>query len=237
MLQHVLLTMVAPPLLWIGAPALPLLRGLPAGVAKRGLGPFLAWPPLLAAARALVHPLVGWLALALATLLWHLPGPYQLALLDPGWHQFEHACFLVAGLLFWFPVIQPYPSRPHWPRWAMVPYLLLADVVNTLLAAVFVFAERPSVRGLRRRPAPHRPRRARRSGGGGRAHVGRGIGRLPDRGGGDRPRMAERPRRWSPCGAAAADAHPDAARLRSPAPAGRRRGAAVARACAAPCRW
>lgn len=143
MLQHVLLTMVAPPLLWLGAPALPLLRGLPPRVAKRGLGPFLAWPPLLAAGRALVHPVVAWLALVGTTLLWHLPGPYQLALRDPGWHQLEHACFLVGGLLFWFPVIQPYPSRPRWPRWAMVPYLLLADLQNTLLAALFVFAERP----------------------------------------------------------------------------------------------
>lgn len=143
MLQHVLLTMVAPPLLWLGAPALPLLRGLPGGLAKRGLGPFLAWPPLHAAARALVHPVTAWLALALTVALWHLPGPYQLALRDPGWHQLEHACFLTAGLLFWFPVIQPYPSRPHWPRWAMVPYLLLADVQNTLLAALFVFSDRP----------------------------------------------------------------------------------------------
>ncbi|MBX3026890.1 cytochrome c oxidase assembly protein [bacterium] len=143
MLQHILLTMVAPPLLWLGAPALPLLRGLPQGAAKHGLGPFLAWPPLLAAGRFVVHPLVAWLALVIATLLWHLPGPYQLALRDPDWHQFEHACFLVAGLLFWFPVVQPYPSRARWPRWAMVPYLLLADAQNTLLAALFVFADRP----------------------------------------------------------------------------------------------
>ncbi len=143
MLQHVLLTMVAPPLLWLGAPALPLLRGLPGGLARDGLGPFLAWPALRTGARALVHPLVGWGALALAVGVWHLPGPYQLALRAPGWHELEHACFLVAGLLFWFPVVQPYPSRPHWPRWAMVPYLLLADVFNTALAAWFVFAGRP----------------------------------------------------------------------------------------------
>lgn len=143
MLQHVLLTMVAPPLLWLGAPALPLLRGLPHRAAKHGLGPFLAWPRLLAAGRALVHPAVAWLALAAATLLWHLPEPYELALRDPDWHQLEHACFLIAGLLFWFPVVQPYPSRARWPRWAMIPYLLLADVQNTLLAALFVFASRP----------------------------------------------------------------------------------------------
>jgi cytochrome c oxidase assembly factor CtaG len=143
MLQHVLLTMIAPPLLWLGAPTLPLLRGLPARLAKRGLAPFLTWPALRRCGRALAHPLGGWLALLLATALWHLPGPYQLALRSPGWHELEHACFLVAGLWFWFPVVQPYPSRPRWPRWAMIPYLLLADVFNTALAALFAFAARP----------------------------------------------------------------------------------------------
>jgi cytochrome c oxidase assembly factor CtaG len=143
MLQHVLLTMIAPPLLWLGAPTLPLLRGLPARLAKRGLAPFLTWPALRRLGRALAHPLGGWLALLLATALWHLPGPYQLALRSPGWHELEHACFLIAGLWFWFPVVQPYPARPRWPRWAMIPYLLLADVFNTALAALFAFAARP----------------------------------------------------------------------------------------------
>ncbi len=143
MLQHALLTMIAPPLLWLGAPALPLLRGLPGDVAKRGVGPFLAWPALRRAARALAHPVVGWMALALCMAVWHLPYPYELALRSPAWHDLEHASFLTAGLLFWFPVVQPYPSSPHWPRWAMIPYLLLADLQNTLLAALFAFAEQP----------------------------------------------------------------------------------------------
>ena len=42
MAQHLLLMMVAPPLLWLGAPATPLLRGLPQAIAKAWLGPFLA---------------------------------------------------------------------------------------------------------------------------------------------------------------------------------------------------
>lgn len=143
MLQHVLLTMVAPPLLWLGAPALPVLRGLPPRAAKRGLGPFLTWPALQRVGRCLAHPALGWLALTLAVAVWHLPGPYQLALRAPGWHEIEHASFLIAGIWFWFPVVQPYPSQPRWPRWAMLPYLLSADVLNTLLAALFTFAGRP----------------------------------------------------------------------------------------------
>ncbi len=142
MAQHLLLLMVAPPLLWLGAPALPLLRGLPHTIAKHGLGPFLAWPRLQRTLRVLAHPIVSWTAFAVAVVGWHLPGPYQLALRAPAWHQAEHFSFLAAGLLFWWPVVQPWPSRPIWPRWTMIPYLLLADLLNTALSGFFAFSNR-----------------------------------------------------------------------------------------------
>ena len=71
------------------------------------------------------------------TWLWHVPALYELALRSRGWHQVEHTCFLATALLFWWPVIQPWPSPPVWPRWAMIPYLLLADVQNTIFSAFF----------------------------------------------------------------------------------------------------
>jgi cytochrome c oxidase assembly factor CtaG len=67
---------------------------------------------------------------------------YELALRSHAWHHVEHAGFLATALLFWWPVVQPWPSRPRWPRWAMVPYLLLAEVQSTVLAALFTFAGR-----------------------------------------------------------------------------------------------
>ena len=67
---------------------------------------------------------------------------YELALNSPGWHQVEHLCFLVTGLLFWWHVILPWPGRPAWPRWAMIPYLVLADLQNTGLAAFLTFYDR-----------------------------------------------------------------------------------------------
>ncbi len=67
---------------------------------------------------------------------------YELALRSDPWHHVEHVCFLLTALLFWWPVVQPWPSRPRWPRWAMVPYLLLAEVQGTVLAAFFTFAGR-----------------------------------------------------------------------------------------------
>ncbi len=142
MVQHLLLTMVAPPLLLFGAPQLPLLRGLPRPVASNALGPFLVWPPLKNLVHRLTHPALGWSLFVLSNLLWHIPDFYELALRSPGWHQFEHFCFLGTSLLFWWPVIQPWPSRPRWPRWAMIPYLLLADLQNTALAAFLSFYDR-----------------------------------------------------------------------------------------------
>src|SRR6266481_9595944 len=46
MVQHLLLMAVAPPLILLGAPKLPLLRGLPRKFTRDGLGPFLTWPAL-----------------------------------------------------------------------------------------------------------------------------------------------------------------------------------------------
>src|SRR5215470_4807846 len=142
MTQHLVLMMLAPPLLVYGAPTLPLLRGLPHWVCKRGLGLLLAWRGLRWLARLLTHPVIGWLAFAVSTVAWHVPALYELALHSHFWHHVQHLCFLSTGILFWWPVLQPWPSRPHWPRWAMIPYLLLADIQNTALSAALVFSER-----------------------------------------------------------------------------------------------
>src|SRR5262245_29774690 len=139
--QHLLLMIVAPPLLWLGAPLAPILRGVPRSV-MRIIIALLAWAPARRAGRALANPLVGWTSLAVAVWAWHVPALYELAVRSHGWHHLQHATFLAGALLFWWPVVQPWPSRPRWPRWAMVPYLLLADLQNILLAAIFVFAGR-----------------------------------------------------------------------------------------------
>ena len=142
MVQHLLLTMVAPPLLLLGAPQLPLLCGLPRRFASQVLGPFLLWPLLKSFLHRLMHPVVCWVLFVLSNIVWHIPDFYELALRSPGWHKFEHFCFLATALLFWWHVIQPWPSHPYWPRWAMIPYLLLADLQNTALAGFLSFYDR-----------------------------------------------------------------------------------------------
>lgn len=142
MVQHLLLTMIAPPLLLLGAPQLPLLVGLPRRFVSQALGPFLNWPLLKAVVHRITHPVVCWVLFILSNVLWHFPPFYELALRSPAWHEIEHLCFLGTALLFWWHVVQPWPSRPHWPRWAVIPYLLLADLQNTGLAAFLSFYDR-----------------------------------------------------------------------------------------------
>src|SRR5215813_2775164 len=86
MIQHLVLMMVVPPLLWLGAPMLPLLHGLPRPVVRRAVGPFLVWPPVQRLGYCLTHPLVCWLAFAVSTIAWHVPNCYELALRSAGWH-------------------------------------------------------------------------------------------------------------------------------------------------------
>ena len=141
MLQHLLIMMVAPPLIWLGAPGIPLLRGLPHKIRKYWIGPFLAWRTLHGFLHVLTHPVTCLSLFILVTWIWHWPPLYELGLRNATWHQVEHACFLLASLLFWWPVIQPWPSKPIWPRWALIPYLLIADVSNTVFSAAFCFWE------------------------------------------------------------------------------------------------
>ncbi|HEY5311806.1 MAG TPA: cytochrome c oxidase assembly protein, partial [Pirellulales bacterium] len=142
MLQHLLLMMVVAPLVWLGDPLVPLVRGVPQPLRRQWVLPLLHWPGLRTWGRWLVHPATALPLFVAANWLWHVPGAYELALNSPGWHRLEHGCFLAAALLFWHPVVRPFPGRPNWSQWLLLPYLVLADVQNTLLAALLTFSNR-----------------------------------------------------------------------------------------------
>jgi cytochrome c oxidase assembly factor CtaG len=142
MVQHLLLMMVAPPLLWLGAPLFPLLRGLPRPVRAFWAAPLMSAPPLRRLFGRLTHPLTALVLFVVVTWIWHAPPVYDLALRSGGWHYLEHACFLGTALLFWYPVVRPYPARPRWSSWLLLPVLFLADLSNTALAALLTFSDR-----------------------------------------------------------------------------------------------
>jgi cytochrome c oxidase assembly factor CtaG len=141
MVQHQLLMMLAPPLVWLGAPIAPILRGLPRSI-RRPMAAALTSRVLRPMAHLIAQPALGWVAFALAFWIWHAAPLYQLALRSHAWHHVEHACFVATAMLFWRPVILAWPDRASWPRWTMIPYLLLADLQNTILAAILTFSDR-----------------------------------------------------------------------------------------------
>ena len=101
MTQHFLLMSVVPPLLALGAPIVPMLRGVPRWFVIRVIGPVLRTQAITAALRVLRSPAFGWFAMNLAYVGWHLPPAYELALRSESWHNCEHLCFLLTSLLFW----------------------------------------------------------------------------------------------------------------------------------------
>jgi cytochrome c oxidase assembly factor CtaG len=141
MIQHMLLMLIAPPLLWMGAPVAPILLGLPKAL-RRGVARGLAWRPIRESITRLTHPITSWALFVITFWGWHVPALYDVALESDVWHHVEHASFIGTALLFWRPVVLPWPARSAWPRWAMVPYLVLADMQNNVMAAIFTFADR-----------------------------------------------------------------------------------------------
>jgi putative membrane protein len=142
MLQHLLLLLIAPPLLLLGAPQIPLVRAIPPSIVRPTIGVIAKSRSCRRAIELLTHPVGTFFLFSVAMLGWHLPGPFQLALRSEHWHTTEHGCFILAGMLFWYPVVRPWPATERWSRWAFVPYLLMADAENSVLGALMVFSGR-----------------------------------------------------------------------------------------------
>lgn len=142
MVQHLLLTMVVPPLLLLGSPYLPILLGLPRPLVTCVVGPLLSWKFLKIVGGLMTHPVACCSLFIFSNIFWHIPSFYEVALKFPIWHKIEHTCFLGTALLFWWPIVQPWPMHACWPQWAMIPCLLIADLQNTVLSAVLSFCDR-----------------------------------------------------------------------------------------------
>jgi len=142
MVQHLLLMTFGPALILLGAPVMPLLHGLPQFFVQAVLGPIFRWPPVQRIGRFISHPAFCWLTAAAALVGWHIPAVFKLGLQSEAWHVIEHFSFIAAGFLFWWPVVQPWPSVAVWPRWYILLYLFLATVPCDILSGFLVFCDR-----------------------------------------------------------------------------------------------
>src|SRR5206468_11223107 len=100
MLQHLLLTMVAAPLLVLGAPVTLALQAWP-GIARRGILSLLHSAPI----RLLANPLVAWGLFFGFMWVSHMTGLYEATLRSRRIHELEHVGYLATALLFWMPVV------------------------------------------------------------------------------------------------------------------------------------
>lgn len=117
MVQHELLTFVAPPLLLLGEPFWPIWRAFPRTARRETMRWVVRqnwlWRLGKALERFFFMPAVAWCTFVLVFSLWHLPALYDLTLENTAVHVLEHVFFLVTGLIFWAQII---PSRPFEPR-------------------------------------------------------------------------------------------------------------------------
>ena len=139
MLQHVLVVMVAAPLLILGAPVTLALAAATPRLRRAYLGPLLH-SRLLAA--LMIPPLTIAIFIGV-TWLWHLPALYDAAIRVPALHAVEHGSFLAVALLFWWLVIDVDPTRLRPGRLVGAISLFVMVVQGVLLGAILVTLDEP----------------------------------------------------------------------------------------------
>ena len=130
MAQHLLLTLLFPPLL---------LYGTPAWVVRALLRP--RW--VMALGRVVTRPLPAAALFTAPIVLWHVPAFYEAALRNHSLHIVQHLVFVTTAVLMWWPILSPVPELPRLPYLGQMLYLFLLGTPMMAVAALITFAERP----------------------------------------------------------------------------------------------
>jgi putative membrane protein len=131
--QHMLLTMVAAPLLALGAPVTLALR-VARGKTRRRMTRVLHSPPL----KVLGHPLVAWVLFTVTLYGLYFSPLFDLTLREPLVHDLVHLHFLTAGLLFWWVVVGLDPSRWRLPHIARLLFVFLMVPFHAFLGVAIM---------------------------------------------------------------------------------------------------
>ena len=138
MVQHLLLMLVAAPLIVAGRPQTAMLWAL-SQPGRQRLGRWSRWPGLRGSWQILRRPPAAWLLATAALWLWHLPVLYQAALRSENVHALEHACLLGTALLFWYVLAEQSGGRRR--RYgATIAYVLSMALQSSVLGVVLVFS-------------------------------------------------------------------------------------------------
>lgn len=127
MAQHLLVTLIMPPLL---------LKGTPEWLIDK----ILAVPGVLPIMRVLTNPWFAFAAFNIVFALWHVPALYQRALGNPPVHGLEHILFMGAAVLTWWPIFSPTARLPRLSDPVSIFYLFVQSLIPTILGAIITFA-------------------------------------------------------------------------------------------------
>ena len=130
MLQHVLLTLVAPPLLIVGTPDW-LLR------------PLMRPDPVFILARIATHPVIAFVLFNITFSLWHLPALYNLSVTNHLVHIGEHLMFMGTAMLMWWPIASNMPELPRLTYPLRMIYLFLLSIAQLMVFAPVTFSREP----------------------------------------------------------------------------------------------
>jgi cytochrome c oxidase assembly factor CtaG len=127
MVQHLILTMVGPPLLLIGTP-------------EWFMRPIVRNKALFAVARFLTYPGIAFVLFNADFFIWHAPALYNATLENQNIHIFEHLTFIIFGLLNWWPIFSPSKDLPRLSIGGQTLYMFLSGMPIVLLGAGLTFA-------------------------------------------------------------------------------------------------
>ncbi len=146
MVQHMLLIVVAAPLIELARPWARLWRALPLP-SRRSLGRGLAQAPrtsvLRLASRALGRPVPTFVVFSGVLIAWHVPTLFNATLHSEALHALEHSLFFFTALMFWKQVIYSPPLRSHLSDPLRCGYVVGAMIVTWALAVVLALAPHP----------------------------------------------------------------------------------------------
>ena len=146
MLQHLLLMMVAAPLVVLGAPWSRSWRPLPLGFRRpvaRTVALSRAFRPLRALAHWMASPVPAFVLFTGDLAAWHVPQAYDLTLRSPAVHYAEHVSFLLLGIVFWAQILDSPPLRSRLDYPGRVAFAVLGGATSWILAVVLALAPRP----------------------------------------------------------------------------------------------
>jgi putative membrane protein len=128
MVQHLVLTLIVPPLL---------LSGTPASFFRQAL----RFPAVARVARVVSKPLFGFAAFNVVLTTWHFPVFYNFALAHHPVHIAQHLMFLVAAVLMWWPLLSPLPELPRLSYPLQMLYCFVMTVPMSLVAIFITYAD------------------------------------------------------------------------------------------------